>query len=304
MAEHAARSSEHRPRLGRGLAALLGPALEPAAPAAAAADARGGQRKTPIAFIRANPRNPRKNFSESEIDDLAASVRERGVIQPILVRTVAGTTDAFEIVAGERRWRAAQRAGLHEVPIIVIEASDKDALAIAIVENVQRSDLNALEEASGYQQLMSEHGYSQAEVAQILGKSRSHVANTLRLLNLPHEARTLLASGQITAGHARALLALPDPDAAARRIVAEGLTVRDVERMSQKPAEPPKEKAPPRAAPDKDDADTRALEKKLALALGAKVTIRHDGERGELKLAFANFEQLDDFCRRLGVAVG
>jgi len=303
MAEHAARSSEHRPRLGRGLAALLGPALEPAAPAAAAADARGGQRKTPIAFIRANPRNPRKNFSESEIDDLAASVRERGVIQPILVRTVAGTTDAFEIVAGERRWRAAQRAGLHEVPIIVIEATDKDALAIAIIENVQRADLNALEEASGYQQLMEEHNYSQAEVAHILGKSRSHVANTLRLMNLPSESRALLASGQISAGHARALLALPDPDAVAKRIVAEGLTVRDIERLSQAPAA----QRAPRTSPQKPesaDADTRALEKKLALALGVKATIRHDGERGELKIAFANFEQLDDLCRRLGVEMG
>ena len=303
MAEHAARSSEHRPRLGRGLAALLGPALEPAAPAAAAADARGGQRKTPIAFIRANPRNPRKNFSESEIDDLAASVRERGVIQPILVRTVAGTTDAFEIVAGERRWRAAQRAGLHEVPIIVIEATDKDALAIAIIENVQRADLNALEEASGYQQLMEEHNYSQAEVAHILGKSRSHVANTLRLMNLPSESRALLASGQISAGHARALLALPDPDAVAKRIVAEGLTVRDIERLSQAPAAPRAPKTSPQR-PESADADTRALEKKLALALGVKATIRHDGERGELKIAFANFEQLDDLCRRLGVEMG
>ncbi len=303
MAEHAARSSEHRPRLGRGLAALLGPALEPAAPTAAAADARGGQRRTPIAFIRANPRNPRKNFSESEIDDLAASVRERGVIQPILVRTVAGTTDAFEIVAGERRWRAAQRAGLHEVPIIVIEATDKDALAIAIIENVQRADLNALEEASGYQQLMEEHNYSQAEVAHILGKSRSHVANTLRLMNLPSESRALLASGQISAGHARALLALPDPDAVAKRIVAEGLTVRDIERLSQAPAA---QRTPKTSLqrPESADADTRALEKKLALALGVKATIRHDGERGELKIAFANFEQLDDLCRRLGVEMG
>jgi ParB family chromosome partitioning protein len=303
MAEHAARSSEHRPRLGRGLAALLGPALEPAAPTAAVTDARGGQRKTPIAFIRANPRNPRKNFSESEIDDLAASVRERGVIQPILVRTVAGTTDAFEIVAGERRWRAAQRAGLHEVPIIVIEATDKDALAIAIIENVQRADLNALEEASGYQQLMEEHNYSQAEVAHILGKSRSHVANTLRLMNLPSESRALLASGQISAGHARALLALPDPDAVAKRIVAEGLTVRDIERLSQAPAAQRTPKTSPQR-PESADADTRALEKRLALALGVKATIRHDGERGELKIAFANFEQLDDLCRRLGVEMG
>jgi ParB family chromosome partitioning protein len=292
MAEHAARATESRPRLGRGLAALLGPVAEPPTPA----ESPRGQRRAPIEFLRPNPRNPRKNFDESEIADLAASIRERGVIQPILVRPVPGAPEAFEIIAGERRWRAAQRAGLHEAPIIVIEATDKDALAIAIIENVQRSDLNALEEASGYAQLMEEHGYSQAEVAHILGKSRSHVANTLRLLNLPGGARALLASGQISAGHARALLALPDPDAAARRIVAEGLTVRDVERLTQAPAEPRGAPATPQKA---TDADTRALQHKLGLTLGTKVTIRHHGQRGELKIAFASFEQLDDFCRRL-----
>jgi ParB family chromosome partitioning protein len=295
MAEHATRSSEHRPRLGRGLAALLGPVVEPAVEAP-----RVGQRKIPIEFIRANPRNPRKNFRESEIDDLASSVRERGVIQPILVRTVVGTTDTFEIIAGERRWRAAQRAGLHEVPILVLEASDKDALAIAIIENVQRADLNALEEASAYQQLMDEHGYSQGEVAHILGKSRSHVANTLRLTNLPSASRALLAAGDISAGHARALLALPDPDAVAKRIVAEGLTVRDIERLAQAPAPAPIAKIKPEK-PESPDADTRALEKKLSLMLGVRATIRHDGERGEMKIAFANFEQLDDICRKLGV---
>src|ERR1700722_1270915 len=291
MAEHAARATESRPRLGRGLAALLGPVAEPPA----AVEAPRAQRKAPIEFLRPNPRNPRKNFDDGDIADLAASIRERGVIQPILVRPVAGS-EALEINAGERRWRAAQRAGLHEAPIIVIEATDKDALAIAIIENVQRSDLNALEEASGYAQLMEEHGYSQAEVAQILGKSRSHVANTLRLLNLPAEARALLASGQISAGHARALLALPDPNAAARRIVAEGRTVRDVERLTQAPPEPRGARAAPQHP---TDADTRALQHKLGLALGTKVTIRHDGKRGELKIVFASFEQLDDFCRRL-----
>ena len=202
MAEHASRATEGR-RLGRGLAALLG-ALSNAPPAA---EAPRGQRKTPIELLRANPRNPRKNFDDAEIEDLANSIRERGVIQPILVRTLSAAGEGYEIVAGERRWRAAQRAGLHEVPIIVIEASDKDALDIAIIENVQRSDLNAIEEATGYAQLMEEHGYSQAEVAHIIGKSRSHVANTLRLLNLPARARELLVSGEISAGHARALLA-------------------------------------------------------------------------------------------------
>jgi ParB family chromosome partitioning protein len=302
MAEHA-RAHDSK-RLGRGLAALLGSATVEASPPPAPAESSNRPRKAPIEFLRANPRNPRKNFHESEIEDLAASVRERGVIQPILVRTAPGAADAYEIIAGERRWRAAQRAGLHDVPIIVIEATDKDALAIAIIENVQRADLNALEEAAGYQQLMEGHGYSQAEVAQILGKSRSHIANTLRLLNLPGAARELLAGGQISAGHARALLALPDPEAVARRIVAEGLTVRDVERLAQTPAEAAKEKPAPKKQVDKVDADTRALEKKLTLALGVKVAIRHNGERGELKIDFANFEQLDDFCRRLGVEVG
>jgi len=294
MAEESARSSEHRPRLGRGLAALLGSAAEEPAPEASRA-----RRKTAIEFLRPNPRNPRKNFGEAEIEELAASIRERGVIQPILVRSVAAVPDAYEIVAGERRWRAAQRAGLHEVPIIIIEASDRDALAIAIIENVQRADLNPLEEASAYAQLMDDHGYSQAEVSHVLGKSRSHVANTLRLRNLPHQTRALLVSGEISAGHGRALLALPDPDAVAKRIVSEGLTVRAVERLAQGAASP---RAGGRASTAKApavDADTRALQERLAEALGVKIVIRHDGARGEIRLAFENFEQLDDICQRL-----
>ncbi|HLW90693.1 MAG TPA: ParB/RepB/Spo0J family partition protein [Roseiarcus sp.] len=294
MAEEAARTTEHRPRLGRGLAALLGAANEDPAP-----EPSRLRRKIAIEFIRPNPRNPRKNFNEIEIEDLAASIRERGVIQPILVRSLPNVPDAYEIVAGERRWRAAQRAGLHEVPIIIIEASDKDALAIAIIENVQRADLNALEEAGAYAQLMDEHGYSQVDVARVLGKSRSHVANTLRLRALPDQARALLESGEISAGHARALLALPDPDAVAKRIVAEGLTVRDVERLAQSP--PPSTRVAHPAAPREAsaDADTRALQERLAATLGVKVAIRHAGERGEIRIAFQSLEQLDDFCRRL-----
>ena len=299
MAEEAARSVEHRPRLGRGLAALLGSAAEE--PASEPSRAR---RKTAIEFLRPNPRNPRRNFSEAEIEELAASIRERGVIQPILVRSVASVPDAYEIIAGERRWRAAQRAGLHEVPIIIIEASDKDALVIAIIENVQRTDLNPLEEANGYAQLMDDHGYSQAEVSRVLGKSRSHVANTLRLRNLPHQARALLAAGEISAGHARALLALADPDAVAKRIVAEGLTVRDVERLAQAAPSPDRGGQGSRSKAHSVDADTRALQDGLAQTLGVKVVIRHDGERGEIRLAFQNFEQLDDFCRRLAQPAG
>lgn len=293
MAEDAARPSEVRPRLGRGLAALLGDVGDEAS----AGERSRGQRKTPIEFLRPNPRNPRKNFDEAELDELAASIKERGVIQPILARSIPRVADAYEIVAGERRWRAAQRAGLHEVPIIVIEAGDREALEIAIVENVQRTDLNALEEASGYAQLAADYGYSHNDIARIIGKSRSHIANTLRLQKLPEFARSLLASGQISAGHGRALLALADPDAIAGQIIARGLTVRDVERLGQQSAEPAR--APSTKEPAERDADTRALEHSLSVALGTIVTIRHRGESGEVRLKFNNFEQLDDLCRRL-----
>ncbi len=290
MAEDLGRS-EHRPRLGRGLAALLGATQEEGE----AAGARGA-RKAPIEFLRPNPRNPRKRFDEAELDELAASIRERGVIQPILVRAIPRVADAYEIVAGERRWRAAQRAELHDVPIVVIEAGDREALEIAIIENVQRADLNALEEAAGYAELGADHGYSHADIARIVGKSRSHIANTMRLTQLPEHSRSLLASGAISAGHARALLAVADPDAVADRIVAKGLTVRDVERLGERAGQ--SQRGGARAAKPVD-ADTRALEEKLGLALGTKVTIRHSGDSGEMRIAFHDFEQLDDFCRRL-----
>ena len=278
MAEEPARAYEHRPRLGRGLAALLGDAGDDQV----SADRRG---------------NPRKSFDEGDLDELAASIKERGIIQPVLVRAIPRVADAYEIIAGERRWRAAQRAGLHEIPIVVLEADDRAALEIAIVENVQRADLNALDEAAGYAQLAADYAYSHADIARIIGKSRSHIANTLRLTGLPDHCRALLASGKLSAGHARALLALPNPDAVADRIVAQGLSVRDVERLAQEKAVKPLKSQD--KAPEKIDADTRALEAKLAVALGAKVTIRHSGESGEIRVKFENFEQLDDFCRRL-----
>ena len=291
MADEAARHADHRPRLGRGLAALIGDANEE--PTAG----RGAPRKAPIEFLRPNPRNPRKAFREDELDELAASIRERGVIQPVIVRPVARVADAYEIIAGERRWRAAQRAGLHDIPIVVIDVSDREALELAIVENVQRADLNALEEANGYAQLGADYKYSHADIARIVGKSRSHVANTLRLLGLPEHSRALLAAGKISAGHARALLALADPDTVADRIVARGLSVRDVERLAERAGQSPRRGGAKAAAPI--DADTRALEAKLGLALGTQVTIRHSGQAGELKIAFRDFDQLDDFCRRL-----
>ena len=227
MAEDVSRVIESRPRLGRGLAALLGGPNE--APPAFAP----GARQTPIEFLRPNPRNPRKRFDDGELDELAASIKERGLIQPVVVRAIPGVADAYEIIAGERRWRAAQRAALHEIPVIVVEAGDREALEIAIVENVQRADLNALEEAAGYAQLGETYGYSHGDIARVVGKSRSHVANTFRLMGLPEHTRALLAGGQISAGHARALLAVADPDALADRIVAEGLTVRDIERLGE-----------------------------------------------------------------------
>ena len=283
--------SENRPRLGRGLAALMGAAQEYAEPTGR----EWGTRKAPIERLRPNPRNPRRHFDDKELDDLAASIKERGVIQPVLVRPIPQVAEGYEIVAGERRWRAAQRAGQHDIPILVIEAGDREALEITIIENVQRADLNALEEASGYGQLGTDYGYNHSDIARVVGKSRSHVANVLRLIHLPEHTRWLLATGQISAGHARALLAVAEPDAVADLIVAEGLTVRDVERMGENARKPLRVKRNHVVT----DSDTVALQDKLGLMLGAKVTIRHSGETGEIRLAFSSFSQLDDFCHRL-----
>ena len=288
MPEDTQRHNEQRPRLGRGLAALLGDShAEPVSQAQAA-------RKAPIELLRSNPRNPRKSFPDEDLEELAASIRERGVIQPILVRQNADGAPGYEIIAGERRWRAAQRVGHHEVPVVVVKANDREALEIAIVENVQRADLNALEEANSYALLAAEHGYSQSDIARAVGKSRSHIANTLRLINLPEHTRGLLSSGQISAGHARALLAVADPNSLADRIVANGLTVRDIERIGSSASRPTS-----RSAPLASNPDTRALEENLSLTLGAKVSIRHIGDSGEIRIGFRSFDQLDDFCRRL-----
>lgn len=287
-------AEEPRRRLGRGLAALLGDAAEPAP-----AERARGQRRIPVEFLRPNPRNPRKSFGEADLAELAASIREKGVIQPIVVRTVAGVADAYEIIAGERRWRAAQLAGLADAPVVIHEADDKEALELAIIENVQRADLNAIEEAQGYERLGAEFGYSQGEIAKIIGKSRPHVANTLRLLNLPEGARKLVAEGAISAGHARALLGVADPERMARRIVEQGLTVRDVERLSQEQTREKRGAGPVRKAPASKDADTRALEKTLSDALGMAVDIRHDGARGEIRIRYESLDQLDAICRLL-----
>ncbi len=288
----------HRSRLGRGLAALIGDVGNDKEPAQQPQPARG-QRRVPIEYIRANPRNPRRHFSDAELGDLAGSIRERGIIQPIVVRTVRGATDSFEIIAGERRWRAAQRAGLHEVPIIVHEASDAEALEIAIIENVQRADLNPLEEAAGYQALADEYKYTQEDIAKTVGKSRSHVANTLRLLKLPDAVKAYINAGKLTAGHARALISLPDPEMVAHEIVARELNVRDVEAFAQQRAAAAGKTKKKKREPAPKDVDTLAVEKRLSDALGLVVTIETHGEAGTLQIKYRDLDQLDDVIRRL-----
>jgi ParB family chromosome partitioning protein len=288
-----AMADDGRSRLGRGLAALIGDiGAENATPERARE-----RRRVPIEHLSPNPRNPRRNFSDAELDELAASIRERGIIQPVVVRAVRGARDAYEIIAGERRWRAAQRAGLHEVPIVPIEATDAQALELAIIENVQRSDLNPLEEAGGYQALQSEYQHSHEDIAKIVGKSRSHVTNTLRLLKLPATVKAYINDGKITAGAARMLVGADDPEAMARQIVEHGLNVRQVEALAKERATRAGKPAKKRAA---KNADTLALERRVTDALGLTVTIEHRGkEGGVLRVQYRSLDQLDDVVRRL-----
>jgi ParB family transcriptional regulator, chromosome partitioning protein len=291
-----------RPRLGRGLAALIGDFGDTGqAPAKAE-----GQRKVPVEFLRPNPRNPRRSFGETELAELAASITQRGIIQPIVVRAISDVPGTFEIVAGERRWRAAQRAELDEVPVVVVEIDDRASLEFAILENVQRSDLNPIEEASGYERLMQDFSYTQKELAEILGKSRSHLANTLRLLNLPASVQERVSAGELTAGHARALLAVRDPEALARRVVAEGLSVRDVEAIAAaeaQPTETPRAGRPrlsaERAAPVRD------LELRIHRALGVPVSYRpKDADSGEIRIRYETQDELQGLLNRFRVSDG
>src|SRR5438105_11080062 len=254
-------ADDARSRLGRGLASLIGDV----GGEAAHNDRPRAQRKVPIEFLKPNPRNPRRAFSDTELGELADSIRQRGVIQPILVRPVKGAHDRYEIIAGERRWRASQAAGLHEVPIVPVDASDSDALELAIIENVQREDLNAMEEAQGYHALADEFKRSQEDIAKIVGKSRSHVANTMRLTKLPAEVQAYIAAGQLSAGHARALIGVPDPVAAAKRIVEQGLNVRQTEALAHEEGVPERKPQKARSAGGKvKDPDTIALEKRVS----------------------------------------
>lgn len=307
-------ADENRSRLGRGLAALIGEISETeATPQPRAGSGRGAPRRLPIEHVRPSPRNPRRSFLDEGLDELAASIRERGIIQPIVVRALKGE-DRFEIVAGERRWRAAQRAALHEVPVVVLELDEREALEVAIIENVQRADLNPVEEAQGFDALIAEYGYSQADLARVIGKSRSHIANTLRLLKLPETVKPYLADGRLSAGHARALLGHPDPERIARQVVDKGLSVRDVEALMRANAE----LSSPRPLPDtgaravkpggghaaeapSSDADSRALEKRLGDLLGLSVSVAGRGDAGEIRIRYSRLEQLDEICRRLGL---
>lgn len=289
-------------RLGRGLAALMGEMDKPVTPKAANEDAPktvASDRFVPIEQVRSSSNNPRRTFNVADLEDLSNSIAEHGIVQPILVRPSG--KDSYELIAGERRWRAAQRAGLHEVPIVVRDVDDRVALELAIIENVQRADLNPVEEALGYQQLIDDHAYKQADLGKVIGKSRSHVANTLRLLKLPESVRKFLVDGDISSGHARALITLDNPEELAKRIVAEGLSVRDTETLANQMARPKdlESKSAKPANPSKN-ADTKAFEKRLSDYLGLKVSINHKSNgKGRLVIDYKSLDQLDDLTARL-----
>ncbi|CDX13531.1 Chromosome-partitioning protein ParB [Mesorhizobium sp. ORS 3324] len=288
---------QSRKRLGRGLAALIGEIDRPAAPEKPSAVAADG--KVPIEFVSPNPKNPRRYFGDAELTDLAQSIREHGVVQPVVARPSPSQPGRYEIIAGERRWRAAQRAGLTEIPLIVRDVNDRTALELAIIENVQRADLNPVEEAQGYQQLIDEHGYTQADLGQVIGKSRSHVANTLRLLKLPNVIRDMLVDGDLSAGHARTLVTAEDPAGLAKRIVKEGLSVRQAEALAQMPAGPTPAKVKSAPSTPEKDPDTLALEKLMTDTIGMIVTIEHKSRGGTLRVNYRTLDQLDELCRRL-----
>lgn len=284
-------------RLGRGLAALIGDSVPAETTAEHVPSRTNGLRELPIELVQSNTLNPRKIFNEEELDDLVRSVAEKGILQPVVVRPV-GDGQSYQIVAGERRWRAAQKAGLHHIPALVRELSDKEVLEIALIENVQRADLNPVEEAHGYQQLIDQFDYTQQQLAESIGKSRSHIANTLRLMALPASVLEALQSGKLTAGHARALIATENPQSLAQKIIALGLSVRQAEALARDTGagavSKPAEKTP--------DTNIAAVEKLLAEALGLKVSIAtKNAEKGKLTIHYNNLEQLDTVCFKLGI---
>lgn len=292
-----------RKGLGRGLSALLADvaAMDETGAAAPAARPSPAESTVPIDRIRANPNQPRRDFDEKDLQDLAASIREKGVIQPLILRPHPVNAGEYEIVAGERRWRAAQIAGVHALPAVVRDLADVEVLELAIIENIQRADLNPLEEAQGYRQLMDRFGHTQERLAEALGKSRSHIANLLRLLTLPEPVLEMLRDGRLTAGHARALVTATNAESLARQVVDRGLSVRQTEQLARTAAAGPTSGTAPAARPLAKDADTRALEEDLTAALRLKVTIDHrPGQKsGELRIRYGNLEELDGLCQLL-----
>jgi ParB family chromosome partitioning protein len=294
--------SEKNRGLGRGLSALLGDtSASTDYSERAVATATGGiegarSLEQPIDLLVRNPDQPRRLFSEAEINDLTASIREKGVLQPLLVRPAPGQPGKYQIVAGERRWRAAQKAGLHSVPVVIRDLNDLEVLEIGIIENVQRADLNPIEEARAYKVLLERFGRTQDALAQVVGKSRSHIANILRLLALPETVQDLVLQSKLSAGHARALVTAQDAEGLAAQVVAKGLSVRQTEALVRDEQKAPVQ-APPRVA--SAEADTQSLEQNLREALGLKVRLDDKGGKGELRVAYSSLEQLDDLCRRL-----
>ena len=287
-------------RLGRGLAALIG---DDVTEEGVVEDARS-LRHVPIEFLKGSPNNPRKSFKEESLDELARSIREKGLLQPLVVRA-GPEPHTYEIVAGERRWRAAQRAGIHEVPVLIRELTDGEMLEIALIENIQRSDLNPIEEASGYSQLIDQFGYTQQQLAESLGKSRSHIANTLRLLNLPESVQEKVESGSLSAGHARTLVAVDEPEVLAEKMILQGLSVRQAESLIKKPDSKKKTKSSKPSKFQGKSSDIRALEKELGDILGLVVEINTgSGETGALNIQYKNLEQLEDVCLRLKSRAG
>ncbi|WP_455476101.1 ParB/RepB/Spo0J family partition protein [Bartonella sp. B17] len=289
-------------RLGRGLAALIGDInlnndLTHSSDFDKFTESRTAvsEKLVPIESILRNPHNPRRHFTELELDNLAESIRQHGIVQPVIVRPLRDYPNQFELIAGERRWRAAQRANLSKLPVIIRDVDDKTALELAIIENVQRADLNPIEEGMGYEALLNEHGYTQADLAQVIGKSRSHVANTLRLLKLPPKVQQFLTDGQLSAGHARCLITVDNPQDLAEKVIREGLSVRQTEMLAHEQANPKVKKR----TPLEKNSETRSLEKLLADVIGMKVVIRHGKKGGDLKIHYSSLEQLDDICRRL-----
>lgn len=293
-----AERKEQRRGLGRGLSALMADVGPVAQESTTEAPLRP-DRTVPVELISPNPDQPRRSFTQSQLDDLANSIRTKGVIQPLIVREDPTQPDRFQIVAGERRWRAAQMAQLHEVPVLVRTLDDTEVLEIAIIENIQRADLNPIEEAAGYRQLMFKFGHTQEKLAEALGKSRSHIANLLRLLNLPETVQEMVTAGELSAGHARTLVTARDAEGLARTIVAKGLSVREAEKLAKGGNAPPPSRKPDTARVGIDkDADTKALEADLSAALGMKVQIDHkpDQEKGRLTISYDTLDDLDGLC--------